>query len=142
MTKTEDEIKYFVVRNAPKDQGGEVIAVWRQDKEEYQLSFGVKDVTYSTYDQDLIRTYARTPEFAIESTLVHEINEGQFSTLIEIADMPQIISDGVLHHLGKLRWSFKLVPPEEPIHCEGTVYVRVVAVSGYSIPALMRENYG
>jgi hypothetical protein len=137
--------QYFEIRNST---GGDVIAIWRKEKENYLLSFGVKDAVFDeksagSHTEDDIRTYCRDRDDAmhVESQLMNKISEYDFSVMDEIAQIPQIISDGVLHHLGILAWghawrAWDSVLDEsttKSIIKYGTVYVRVVdSVQGYS----------
>jgi len=126
--------KWFEIRNAPKPEGI-VIAIWHRENKNLRLSHGAKDVVYSSTDDDDIRTYARWGEEAkaIQRSLVKEITEADFSVLQEIADIPQIISDGMLHHLGTLSWEYETPGSntgDKTLGCSGVVYTKVIAIDG------------
>jgi len=123
--------KWFEIRNKPN--GGEVIAIWHRDDKDYRLAFGAQDVEYPQIHEDDKRTFARDEAEGIRGSIVNEVSEAEFSVLSEIADIPQIISNGFLHHLGVLEWEHKL-PSFDPrqgttrIPCTGTVYAKVYTV--------------
>jgi len=125
--------RWFEIRNVPKPRG-EVIAIWEQTDDDHALAFGAVDIEYPPVDEDdrNRRITGTDNADAIYSYLVHEIGEGEFSVLSEIADIPRIISDGLLHHLGKLSWG--VGGTERPIPCVGTVYTKVVSKRTGSLP--------
>ena len=119
--------QWFEIRNAPKPNG-EVIACWHNEKKEHELSFGVKNLTYVPDNEDDKRTFGRNDAGVIDGTLVHEITESEFDLLTELADIPRIISDGILNHLGILQWCHTemSVMGEDSLTCRGNVYAKVV----------------
>lgn len=123
--------RWFEIRNAPKPNGI-VIAIWHCDTEGLELAYGAKNLKYSSDNEDDIRTYARHgfEAEAIDKTLVREVSEAEFSVLQKLADIPQIISDGVLHYLGVLTWSYDSFGShtgDETLLCTGDVYAKVIA---------------
>lgn len=123
--------RWFEIRNAP-NQDGDVIAIWHCDTKGYELAYGTKNLKYSSDNEDDIRTYARfgMEAEAIDKSLVRRISEAEFSVLQELADIPQIISDGVLHYLGVLTWSYNSSGShtgDETLLCTGDVYAKVIA---------------
>jgi hypothetical protein len=125
--------KWYEIRNAPKAHNGIVIAIWHQTVAEYELAFGIQNLEYPSDREDDKRTHGRNDVTMVAECLVKEITESDFSVLIEIAEIPQIISDGVLHYLGKLTWHHKdrVVPSNwytkwPDIVCTGDVYAKVV----------------
>lgn len=124
--------KWYEIRNKPDK--GEVIAIWHCEDDDYRLAFGAQDVEYPPEHADDKRTYGREEAIGILDTIVNEISEAEFSVLSEIADIPQIISNGFLHHLGVLQWEHKRDPSgfrkygSFCIPCTGTVYAKVFSV--------------
>ena len=124
--------KWFEIRNKPDK--GEVIAIWHSEDDDYRLAFGAQDVEYPPEHEDNKRTYGREEAIGILDTIVNEISEAEFSVLSEIADIPRIISNGYLHHLGVLQWEHKRDPSgfrkygSFCIPCTGTVYAKVFSV--------------
>ena len=124
--------KWFEIRNKPDK--GEVIAIWYCEDDDYRLAFGTQDVTYPPEHEDDKRTYGREDAVGILDTIVNEISEAEFSVLSEFADIPRIISNGFLHHLGVLDWEHRKDPSgfrkygSFCIPCTGTVYVKVYTI--------------
>jgi len=122
--------EYFEIRNAPKKEGGEVIAIWQKDEEKHYMIFGVKDVEYvSDLEENKKHVHKGDDERLIELELFHKIDEPQFSVLDNIMQIPHIISDNTLHHLGKLHWSHKwhdFLSGWAHIKAHGTVYAKVI----------------
>jgi hypothetical protein len=126
------ETQHFSIRNAPK---GEVIAIWRKEREDHLLIFGVKDtviIEADCNDQDLKHHGDdRSDPAVIEGYLMNLINKSEFSVMSEIAQIPHIISDGVLHHLGILTWQHEwhaFVDGWHRIVKRGTVYAKVIEI--------------
>jgi len=123
---------WFEIRNKPEK--GEVIAIWHCEDDDYRLAFGAQDVKYPPEMEDDKRTYGREEAIGILDSIVNEVSEAEFSVLSEIADIPQIISNGFLHHLGVLEWEHKRDPEgfrkfgSFCIPCTGTVYAKVYTV--------------
>lgn len=123
---------YFAIRNAPAPNG-DIVALWRKEDENHQLIFGVKDVvTYEdTRDEDKRdeNPFGTTDEQAIQFSLVNVITEPEFSVCDTICEIPHIVSDGGLHHLGVLKWYFKWHEFREGwkyIKRHGTVYAKTI----------------
>lgn len=132
--------KWFEIRNKPDK--GEVIAIWHRDDDDYRLAFGAQDVIYPPEMEDDKRTYGREEAIGIKDSIVNEVSEAEFSVLSEIADIPRIISNGFLHHLGVLEWEHKRDPTgfrkfgSFCIPCSGTVYAKVYKIEkiGKKVP--------
>jgi hypothetical protein len=127
--------QFFEIRDAPKPNGN-VIAIWRKDEDNHQLIFGTKDVVSPPEDDDNKRTFGPNDEMVIEHTLMNRITEPEFSVHDEISEIPHIISDGVLHHLGVLEWHHKWHSFTEGwkyIKCNGIVYVRIINLEAQDI---------
>lgn len=124
--------EYFEIRNAPLPDG-EVIALWRRENENHQLVFGVKDViteedTRAEEERDE-NPFGTTDERAIVYCLMNDISEPEFSVRDDICEIPHIISDGVLHHLGVLKWHLKWHEFRSGwnyIKRHGTVYAKTI----------------
>ena len=124
---------WFEIRNDYKPNGI-VIAIWHKTNNEYELAFGIQNLSFPPELTDTKRTYGRNDLDIINRYLVHEISESEFGVLTELADIPQIISDGVLHHLGVLKWHHDERTdrarsnwnPENSVTCTGNVYAKVV----------------
>jgi hypothetical protein len=124
--------QYFEIRNAMLPNG-EVIALWRKEDENIQLIFGVKDVVTDEdtrgKEEKEENPFGTTNEKAIEYYLVHEITEPEFSVRDDICEIPHIASDGVLHHLGILKWQFQwheFLGGWKYIKRHGTVYAKTI----------------
>ena len=123
---------YFEIRNAPMPDG-EVIALWRKENENHQLVFGVKDVVTDEDTRDEKERdenpFGTTDERAIEHYLMKEISEPEFSVRDDICEIPHIVSDGVLHHLGILKWHHQwheFLGGWKYIKRHGTVYAKII----------------
>lgn len=126
------ETQYFSIRNAPK---GEVIAIWRKEREDHLLIFGTKDtvIVEADCDENAIKSHGddQFDSAVIERYLMSLISESEFSVMSEIAQIPHIVSDGVLHHLGILKWQHEWHAWGEGWHCivkHGTVYAKVIEI--------------
>ena len=118
---------WFEIRHEPLPSG-RVIAIWHQEDNNLQLAFGVKNLTYPKELENEKRTYGMDDANTIFHLLVHEITEPEFSVHTEIMDIPQIISDGMLHYLGVLNWyhAYRDFGEDSFVHCSGDVYTKVV----------------
>ncbi|KPL07300.1 hypothetical protein AMJ86_04755 [bacterium SM23_57] len=120
--------QWIEIRDAPKPNG-KVIAVWHNTKPKtYELAFGVTDLEYPEDLENEYRTYASDSASIITRSLVHEISEAEFSVHVEIMEIPQIISDGMLHYLGELQWCYRhhSIVDTVIIPCSGKVYTKVI----------------
>ena len=121
--------KWFEIRNAPKPSG-DVIAIWHQTRNEHELAFGVRDAQYVTNDDNQDARAIRGDDVdVIADTLVFEISSVDFDLCVEIADIPEIRSDGQLHFLGVLKWCHAEMGLNEHVNtttCAGNVYTKVV----------------
>jgi len=136
--------QYFEIYSAPKPNGS-VIAIWRKDEDNHQLIFGTKDVVFPPEEEDNKRTFGTSDEMAIEFGLMHKINEPEFSIHDEISEIPHIISDGVLHHLGTLKWIHQWHSFTEGwkyIKCSGPVYAKVIDLEAQDIIDKMKVPSG
>ena len=118
--------RWFEIRNQPKPRG-EVIAIWKQTDYDHALAFGAVDIEYPPEDEhdSNRRITGINNADAIHFYLVNEISEADFSLLSAIAAIPEVVSDGLLHHLGRLSWGVE--GTEHPIPCVGTVYTKVIS---------------
>ena len=127
--------QFFEIRDAPKPNGN-IIAIWRKDEDNHQLIFGTKNVEFPPEDEDDKRTYGASDERAIEYVLMHHITEPEFSVHDAIAEIPHILSDGVLHHLGVLKWHHQwhsFMNGWKYIKCSGTVYAKVIDLEAQDV---------
>ena len=95
---------WFAIRNDPKQVDGNVVALWHRLDEDHELAFGAKDVKYIPHDDGYKRMLSNLHAERIDQQLVEPISSAEADMLKEIGDIPEIISDGNLHYLGKLRW--------------------------------------
>jgi hypothetical protein len=119
--------KWFEIRNAPKPVG-DVIAIWHQTRTEHELAFGVRDAEYVANDENSKAVRGDDVD-VIADTLVFEITSCDYDLLVEIADIPKIISDGKLHFLGVLKWCHSSMGFDDKVDsttCAGNVYTKVV----------------
>lgn len=127
--------QYFEIRDEPRPNGN-IIAIWQKDEDNHQLIFGTKDVVVLPEDEDNKRTFGTTDERVIEYDLMHQITEPEFSVHAEISEIPHIVSDGVLHHLGVLKWIHKwheFGKGWSYIHCHGPVYAKVIDLEAQDV---------
>lgn len=132
------EDRWFAIRNDPRQCSGNIIALWHRIDSTHELAFGALNVEYFPHDENFIRTYKDLHAQRIDLTLVEEITQPEADTLIEIAEIPEILSDGTLHYLGKLRWVMN--PKQKAVSfidddfeqttAIGDVYVKVVLKRG------------
>jgi len=127
---------WFQIRNAPKSAGGLVIAAWHKQEDSHELAFGAKDVEYIPPSPEFNRTYQDSHAGVIDQLLVEEITASEYDALVHIAAIPEIISDGYLHHLGRLKWIYERssVLGFEQTTCVGTVYTKVILQNGGLFP--------
>jgi len=129
--------QHFEIRSEPKPNG-HIIAIWRKENDNHQLIFGVKDVVTGKKDctDDDERTWARDDERAVVHDLLNQITEPEFSVHDEMAEIPHIVSDGVLHHLGVLKWSHEwhaFTTGWHHVERHGRVYAKVVDLEAQDI---------
>jgi hypothetical protein len=133
---------YFEIYGAPKPNGN-VIAIWQKDEDNHQLIFGTKDVKYPPEAEDDKRTFGSSDERAVECVLMFQITEPEFSVHDKISEIPHIISDGVLHCLGVLKWHHRwhsFTEGWKNIDCVGTVYAKVIDLEAQDIINKMKTG--